>query len=476
MKPFPSPPLLVVGWWGAGILAIALWTSTTNAAEPIRWVGSDSCATSTCHGNVEGRGPAWNHAMSTWMANDPHAGAGDVLRSQLSRRIVSRLNPAASQSPDELDRTLRKRCISCHLTATPQDCDDDALLPPDFVAAGVSCEACHGPAGQWLTAHTGRDWVGDSRFSNGLGMRDTESIIGRSDTCVRCHIGSRSEDSMVRDMNHDLIAAGHPALRFDLLIYNQNLPPHWDPQGEPERPFMESPMRVRSVSRAINLATAATLSAQRATAFVADHSVPWPEFADYDCFACHQSLSIEEFKLPPRDRTKSPLHVSDGLPVWNSWHTVRQLELRDSPDLLQKLSPHQSDPPQIAKSGLSLAQKYRQVAKSKLTETAKPYDSIRDVLRLIRTRQPVDWHEAAILYLDLDAAGRQIASQDDSADAGREILLGLEDVERMLRFDPDRSVDQPSVIHSPAAFDPAMFGPTLDKIFTDKLPTNLESP
>ncbi len=30
------------------------------------------------------------------------------------------------------------------------------------------------------------------------------------------------------EVDHDLIAAGHPALRFEFATYFANLPPHWD--------------------------------------------------------------------------------------------------------------------------------------------------------------------------------------------------------------------------------------------------------
>ena len=48
-------------------------------------LGRAACATSTCHGGVIGQGPKWNHSLSTWIAKDPHAGAGLLLRDEDSR-------------------------------------------------------------------------------------------------------------------------------------------------------------------------------------------------------------------------------------------------------------------------------------------------------------------------------------------------------------------------------------------------------
>ncbi len=210
--------LLILGFAG-------LVFASGQAAEPML-LGNQSCATSTCHGGVIGSGPAWNHSLSTWIAKDPHARAGLVLRDNDSRQIVLRLNPAAADSDDVFDNVLRERCISCHVTVAAEETTAGEKLPNAVLAAGVSCESCHGAAEFWLDEHVQVDWQGEKRFASATGMRDTESVIGRAATCVRCHVGSRTDDGMVRDMNHDLIAAGHPALRFDLLFYDENMPRH----------------------------------------------------------------------------------------------------------------------------------------------------------------------------------------------------------------------------------------------------------
>ena len=267
-------------------------------------------------------------------------------------------------------------------------------------------------------------------------------------------------------MNHDLVAAGHPALRFDLLLYNENLPKHWDTNSEVASKFNESAVRVRRVGRAVNLAAAASLSAERASAHIADRgSAPWPELADYDCFACHQSLSIREYRLPPSDQSKSPLHVSDGLPIWNAWHTINQLDLRDDRKTLEALSPHRSDPQRIAQSVPKLAAKYRQEAIGRMTEDIESRDAVKIPLTQLQTAPPVDWHQAAIQYLDLDAGLRDLARDPATAQQAIKFLQSLGDCEVMLRF--DASEGSPNY-DSPKAFDPDAFRDRVLSIFQVK--------
>ncbi|GAA5511122.1 multiheme c-type cytochrome [Novipirellula caenicola] len=439
--------------------------AVAKADEPTSFVGISSCATSTCHGGVIGRGPVWNHSLSTWLANDPHANAGRLLYDRDSQAIVSRLDRSASGSREAYDAVLRERCISCHTTATAAQTAASGKLSAEFLASGVTCESCHGAAESWLVSHTHVDWDPAANES----MREMDSIIGRGETCVRCHIGSRTEDGLVRDMNHDLIAAGHPALRFDLPIYLANLPTHWDDRHD--RELNASSVRLRAVGRAINLAAAAKLASERASDHLQDPTVPWPEFADYDCFACHQSLSIRNFQVPLSNRKKSPLHVSDGLPVWNAWHSVNQLELRENTALLEKLSPHRSDPKQIAASGQTLAVKYRKIAQQLASETVDPREKLSSMQQRLQDQPPpVDWHQAAIEYLELDALLRDFNAMHSGSLQEPE---SLQELEQSLRFQPEPSAGSGGVMQSPADFDPAKFRRMILRILQSQLTSTL---
>lgn len=429
----------------SSICLVVISGSWTYAQTP-QYVGRSSCASATCHGGPVGNGPSWNHALTKWLATDPHAGAGLLLRDEDSRVIVTQLEPAAADSPLVFDQVLRSRCISCHATATTAECQSPQALADSLLARGVSCESCHGAAKQWITAHLQTSWSGDERFQQQTGVLDTESIAGRAAVCARCHVGSRREDGLVRDMNHDLIAAGHPVLRFDLLIYSENLPAHWNETSETEQTFQQSALRVRSVGRAACLGAAAALSGQRAADHQTNSSVSWPELSDYDCFACHQSLSISQYRLPANKKNRSPLRISDGLPIWNSWHTIGQKEL--SKKNLAALAPNRIDATVMSTAALRVSQQYLRQAMTNQTASYDPEAAIDQLRRVLGAAPPRDWHEAAIQYLYADAAQRDL----DLAPTKVSRL-----VEPLLRFDPNES----ATLQSPARFDPLQFQTTM---------------
>ena len=58
----------------------------------------------------------------------------------------------------------------------------------------------------------------------------------RAGVCVDCHIGAPGADGMpARNMDHDMIAAGHPRLTFEMSAFLANMPHHWDDRAEKSR-------------------------------------------------------------------------------------------------------------------------------------------------------------------------------------------------------------------------------------------------
>lgn len=275
---------------------------TDSKSSAGRWIGSDSCGTSTCHSGPIGSQPHWNSSQSVFEAFDPHARVGLTLSSKLSERIVWTLDPESKRSSDRFQEVLRARCNSCH-----SPIDAQGVVPGDGTdqhqsLSGVSCEACHGPASNWVQSHLREDWtVSDS-------MRQTRDFVQRIDGCVRCHVGSRSADGMVRDMNHDMIAAGHPALRFDGWSALRRLPRHAvEDRSQDGLPSLENESELRRflAAQAIGIRAAIQLTAERR-----EESQPtspdapstasvWPELAEFDCFACHHNLKITNFAVRP---------------------------------------------------------------------------------------------------------------------------------------------------------------------------------
>ena len=165
-------------------------------------VGQSGCLAAACHGgpaakalrgqvrraNVDGVGDCW-------LAVDPHAAAYRVLAEKPAGEIMKRLGSATHATEDA-------RCLACHTNpalAEPGRTEDGRVLA--LRSEGVSCEACHGNAGGWLREHT----TGQTS-----GMTPLVEVGNRAAACVGCHVGSPAGQGYpVRDMNHDMIAAGH---------------------------------------------------------------------------------------------------------------------------------------------------------------------------------------------------------------------------------------------------------------------------
>lgn len=322
----------------AFVLAVCSLAAWAQAGDGPQLIGRASCATATCHGGIIGLGPAWHSSASVFESSDPHSRAGDVLRNQLSEAIVHALEPAARNSEEVFFKTLQDRCVSCHapegLSLIPAvSAAEDTKRIRKSLATGVSCEACHGPASVWEREHMRAGWDQSDRFSSVTGMLDTESLVARTDNCTRCHVGSRSADGPLRDMNHDMIAAGHPALHFDMLRYQTRLPPHWASSTDSlvQIPPRQLPQTAEALRTRVLLAAVRLSNERRADPAHA----PQPELSEYDCGACHHALE------PGSARQR---RGSSGAALWHPWYTagrgfeVPRDELRiDQPELEQLL-------------------------------------------------------------------------------------------------------------------------------------------
>ncbi|MCS7045727.1 MAG: hypothetical protein NZO58_05180, partial [Gemmataceae bacterium] len=149
---------------------------------------------------------------------------------------------------------------------------------------GVSCEACHGPAEHWLAEHFRPAWKKRSAAERAaLGMTDLRSPVVRAATCIPCHVGHPGAE-----VDHDLIAAGHPWLRFDVLAHHGRLHKHWNSaQDALARGGADFARNMRWAGDLAAAEAALRLIARRAEAAPA----VWPEFAYQDCRSCHHELS-----------------------------------------------------------------------------------------------------------------------------------------------------------------------------------------
>jgi hypothetical protein len=235
--------------------------------------------------------------------NDRHARAYDVLAGERSRDIARNLNFASATESD--------RCLACHA---------DARAGVQERRFGVGCEACHGAAEKWLGPHTAASWRNLCPKDKGdQAMVPVAEPFEWAQTCVGCHVGAaRTGDIPARDVNHDLIAAGHPRLNFELTEFLANMPPHW-------RSHPEEPMHLWAVGQAVSAKAAVKLLEYRA-APPADDLRPWPELAEYNCFACHHELTPSSWRRDPDARAD---RRPPGSLAWGTWYYPMALALAE---------------------------------------------------------------------------------------------------------------------------------------------------
>jgi len=266
------------------------------------WRGVASCTSSACHNQDAGRSAyARGSEYAVWAGRDPHARAYQVLFDKRSLGIQDRLNGAdPSKNPVRPDQNLL--CIRCHVDP---GADKAVEAAPVWFGDGVGCESCHGRAGNWLTLHYGREWGGlTAGQKERLGFHDMKDLAGQASVCTACHVGGDRAE-----VNHDLIAAGHPALLFEFSSFLDRYRPyqHWS-EAEDRRSHPALEAEAWTVGQAVSAEAALRLLAIRARG-----DGPWPEFAEYDCASCHHDLQ-------PRARDAPRGHKA-GVPAW-SWYTA----------------------------------------------------------------------------------------------------------------------------------------------------------
>jgi hypothetical protein len=209
---------------------------------------------------------------ATWVVKDKHARAFANLSNDVAKRMGRLMG--LKDTPDK-----EARCLACHALSVP----DEARARTFDATDGVSCESCHGPASSWLGPHTTKGWTHAQSVE--AGMRDLRDPANRTDNCLQCHLGTRE-----RNVDHELIAAGHPDLYFELASFSAAMPKHWREIGEKPNQTPDPYFEVRALAsgQAVQLRD----QLQRVVRNV--QGPIWPEYGDLDCFACHHSLTNTE--------------------------------------------------------------------------------------------------------------------------------------------------------------------------------------
>jgi hypothetical protein len=283
---------------------VAADSAAKDTPEPIKYIGPGSCAATSCHGSVRpiAGSRILQNEYSTWILQDKHSRAYQALTGDVGERMarILKLGNKAEEAP---------KCLVCHaLYTTPEQRGRSFEI-----AEGVSCESCHGPASAWLGPHTTRDWPHEKSVA--LGMQDSRDVIHRTQKCLECHLGTKE-----KFVDHEMIAAGHPDLYFELDSFSAVMPRHWKVPREsaPGKPVEEAAwagVRDWSTGQAVQLSAFMDRLAWRARGERADNKDPWPEYAELSCFACHHSLGAakDSWRQEHGYEGRRP-----GDPAWNA--------------------------------------------------------------------------------------------------------------------------------------------------------------
>ena len=272
--------------------------------EPGKYIGPGSCAATSCHGSVKPvpGSRILQNEYSTWIVQDKHSRAYQALTGEIGERMarILKLGAKAEAAP---------KCLACHALSTTPEQRGRAFE----ISEGVSCENCHGPASAWLGPHTTRSWPHEKSVA--LGMQDTRNVIRRTEKCLECHLGTKN-----KFVDHEMIAAGHPDLYFELDSFSAVMPRHWKVprESEPGKPVEDAAwvgVREWSTGQAVQLRAVMERLTWRAKNERFDKKDVWPEYSELSCFACHHALG------PAKDSWRQEhgyVGRRPGDPAWNS--------------------------------------------------------------------------------------------------------------------------------------------------------------
>jgi hypothetical protein len=276
-------------------------------------LGNATCGSAFCHDAAQPwkTSAVMQNEFSQWKAHDPHAKAYNTLTSDAAKKIANNLNIA---TPEQ-----EKRCLDCHANNVSVEKRGRQFSITD----GVSCEACHGGADRWLGVHV--SGTGDHAQNIASGMYPTDKPQARAALCASCHVGNAN-----KFVDHQMISSGHPRLAFELNTYTATGASHFHISDEyKKRKGIPDDMQ----SWAIGQAETARLLMNGIADQTRFNKGSNPELAFFDCYACHHSMSTQQWLARPE------LSNLTGVPRLNDAN-LQMLQLiaqRIDPSLAQRL-------------------------------------------------------------------------------------------------------------------------------------------
>jgi Cytochrome c554 and c-prime len=327
-----------------------------------KYIGPGSCAATSCHGSVKpvAGSRILQDEYSTWILRDKHGRAYQALTGEVGERMarILKLSAKAEEAP---------KCLACHALYVAPEQRGRAYE----VNEGVSCENCHGPAQGWLGQHTAHETPQKHAESVRLGMTETREVIHRTQKCLECHLGTRE-----KFVDHEMIAAGHPDLYFELDSFSAVMPRHWKmpregADAQPAEDAAWAGVRDWSIGQAVQLRAAMDRLTWRAKNERYDKKDVWPEYSELSCFACHHALGPAKDSWR-QERGYAGRHPGD--PAWNGSRYVvfrllaKQIDASAAQELdrqlasvsteMSKLNPDRSVVAAAATQAIPVAQKF----------------------------------------------------------------------------------------------------------------------
>ncbi|MCI5044023.1 MAG: cytochrome c family protein [Aquisalinus sp.] len=209
-----------------------------------------------------------------WRDRDPHARAWRTLQTEDARNIASYFgieDPANSG-----------KCLGCHTTEVGPGGHETAF----DIRNGISCEACHGAASEWLGVHSAGLYFYAKNIS--AGMFPTADPESRAEMCVSCHVGTPD-----RYITHEMMAAGHRAPSFQMNFHTWFKPDsvdtytdyaHFDIDDDYlQRKPVPFGLKALLVGEIVQWRQFLTIIE---TEYSEMHGI-FPELAFFDCYSCH---------------------------------------------------------------------------------------------------------------------------------------------------------------------------------------------
>jgi Cytochrome c554 and c-prime len=295
------------------VVAPAAGAGLDYSGAPAGFVGEVRCGNPTCHGGglpsteeeKEGWHP-WMSARTQWINRniDRHSRAYATLESKEGRQIAAYMG---------IDSTTSPKCTICHAPAARV-----ASGGSHRAKDGVSCEHCHGPAEFWIDPHIQKDWPSKRAGFFEKGFYDNGNLTLRAQRCAACHV----------DIDHEIVAGGHPPLQFEMVAYAQIMK-HWE---DPPRGGVNVDPTIWAIGQVVGLRDAVEMAATRAGEQNYQAIGKFSHFESKNCYQCHHKLVEDalrqarghEFMVESLLRERDPGRAGQLAGAWQALNAAAQ--------------------------------------------------------------------------------------------------------------------------------------------------------